>query len=99
MRYLLQAAMFAAAIPALAVMGSASSLADDGYELTIIRPDASDGVTVYRINAETGLVSNVTGATASDIAEFAAPSRGRVPALFRPDAGQEELLALPAGEA
>jgi hypothetical protein len=69
MRYLPQAATFAAAILAFTVMGSAISSAEDGYELTVIRPDASDGVTVYRINVETGLVSNVTGATAADVAE------------------------------
>jgi hypothetical protein len=69
MRHFLQAAMLAATIPTLTAIGSASSLAGDGYELTIIRPDASDGVTVYRINVETGLVTNVSGATAADVSD------------------------------
>jgi len=69
MRLLPRAAAFAAMVLTLTVLGAAETLAEDGYELTIIRPDASDGVTVYRVNVETGQVSNVSGASVVDIGD------------------------------
>ena len=63
MRFISRVTVFAAIALALTAIGSAKSMAEDGYELAYIPPEIGGSPTIYRINVASGQVSSL-GATA-----------------------------------
>ena len=67
MRFLSQLTAFAVIALTLTAIGSTKSLAEDGYDLAVVRPVNSGSITFYRVNVATGQVSNVTGSPVSNV--------------------------------
>jgi hypothetical protein len=70
MRFLSRAATCAAITLTLTAMGSAGSLAEGAYELSLVPPAVGAGLTAFRLNVATGQVSNVSGPTPSDVQDL-----------------------------
>jgi hypothetical protein len=67
MRLLSQLTIFVAIALAPTAVASTTSLAEDAYDLAIVRPINNGSLIVFRLNVTSGQVSNVSGSPVSNV--------------------------------